>query len=175
MSDEGFGPDFAVGFRTLMVDVLGREAEVTARVLAAIPDHGRDYRPAPGSRSATELAWHIAADVWFLEGIARREFAVNPDQIHANPTRSFAELAEWYRARVKAALEAIGAVTAEQLVAPLALGGVALQARQGFPTFVYLLWAHTHTVHHRGQLVAYLRPMGAKVPGIYGPSGDEPG
>jgi uncharacterized damage-inducible protein DinB len=29
-----------------------------------------------------------------------------------------------------------------------------------------------HSIHHRGQLSAYLRPMGCKVPGIYGPSGD---
>ena len=29
-------------------------------------------------------------------------------------------------------------------------------------------------VHHRGQITTYLRPMGAKVPQIYGPSGDEP-
>jgi len=28
-------------------------------------------------------------------------------------------------------------------------------------------------VHHRGQLSTYLRPMGAKVPAIYGPSADE--
>jgi uncharacterized damage-inducible protein DinB len=29
-------------------------------------------------------------------------------------------------------------------------------------------------VHHRGQICTYLRPMGATVPQIYGPSGDEP-
>ena len=29
-------------------------------------------------------------------------------------------------------------------------------------------------VHHRGQITTYLRPMGSKVPQIYGPSGDEP-
>ena len=28
-------------------------------------------------------------------------------------------------------------------------------------------------VHHRGQLSAYIRPMGGKVPAIYGPSGDD--
>ncbi len=28
-------------------------------------------------------------------------------------------------------------------------------------------------IHHRGQLSTYLRPMGAKVPAIYGPSADE--
>jgi len=31
-----------------------------------------------------------------------------------------------------------------------------------------------HTIHHRGQLCAYLRQMGAKVPNIYGGSFDEP-
>ena len=29
-----------------------------------------------------------------------------------------------------------------------------------------------HSIHHRGQLSTYLRPMGCKVPGIYGPSAD---
>ena len=29
-------------------------------------------------------------------------------------------------------------------------------------------------IHHRGQLSTYLRPMGATVPQIYGPSADEP-
>ena len=37
-----------------------------------------------------------------------------------------------------------------------------------------LLWlALFDFIHHRGQLSTYLRPMGAKVPSIYGPSADE--
>jgi uncharacterized damage-inducible protein DinB len=28
-------------------------------------------------------------------------------------------------------------------------------------------------VHHRGQLTTYIRPMGGKVPAVYGPSADE--
>jgi uncharacterized damage-inducible protein DinB len=36
-----------------------------------------------------------------------------------------------------------------------------------------LLWiALFDMVHHRGQLTTYIRPMGGKVPSIYGPSGD---
>src|SRR5688572_345399 len=108
-----------------MLDVLGREAEVTARVLRAVPDDERDYRPAPRSRSAAELAWHIAADVWFLNGIASREFEINPDQLHANPTHSSAELADWYLAEVRHAFDRIRSVPADQLVAPLIIGGVA--------------------------------------------------
>ncbi len=30
-------------------------------------------------------------------------------------------------------------------------------------------------VHHRGQLSVYIRPMGGKVPSIYGPSADDTG
>jgi len=41
-----------------------------------------------------------------------------------------------------------------------------------YPAVVYLTIMVKHSAHHRGQLSAYLRPMGAKVPGIYGPSGD---
>jgi uncharacterized damage-inducible protein DinB len=38
-----------------------------------------------------------------------------------------------------------------------------------------LLWiALFDAVHHRGQLSTYIRPMGGKVPSIYGPSGDSP-
>ena len=33
-------------------------------------------------------------------------------------------------------------------------------------------FANNHSVHHRGQLAAYLRAMGSKVPNIYGPSAD---
>jgi len=39
-----------------------------------------------------------------------------------------------------------------------------------------MLWGFLFdAIHHRGQLSSYLRPMGAKVPSIYGPSADDPG
>jgi uncharacterized damage-inducible protein DinB len=28
-------------------------------------------------------------------------------------------------------------------------------------------------IHHRGQLTAYIRPMGGKVPSVYGPTADD--
>jgi len=41
-----------------------------------------------------------------------------------------------------------------------------------FPRAQWIGFANNHSVHHRGQLAAYLRSMGSKVPNIYGPSGD---
>ncbi len=43
-----------------------------------------------------------------------------------------------------------------------------------FPNVFYLIFLIKHSVHHRGQLSVYLRPMGGKVPSIYGGSADEP-
>jgi uncharacterized damage-inducible protein DinB len=42
------------------------------------------------------------------------------------------------------------------------------------PAVLYLQFMLNHSIHHRGQLCAYLRPMGGKVPNIYGGSFDEP-
>jgi uncharacterized damage-inducible protein DinB len=40
------------------------------------------------------------------------------------------------------------------------------------PAFLFLQLGLVHTIHHRGQLSTYLRPMGSKVPAIYGESYD---
>ena len=50
-------------------------------------------------------------------------------------------------------------------------GNVAWESSLGDMLFGFLFDA----IHHRGQLSSYLRPMGAKVPSIYGPSADDPG
>jgi len=39
----------------------------------------------------------------------------------------------------------------------------------------FLWYIFFDAIHHRGQLSTYIRPMGGKVPHIYGPSGDDPG
>ena len=61
------------------------------------------------------------------------------------------------------------AMTPEQLTTPVDFAGVFKM-----PAFFYLGFVNNHSVHHRGQLAAYLRPMGSKVPSIYGGSDDEP-
>ena len=40
------------------------------------------------------------------------------------------------------------------------------------PAIAFLQLSLLHSSHHRGQLSTYLRPMGAKVPAIYGESYD---
>ena len=52
------------------------EAKTTAAVLAAVPDSGHGYKPDPKSRTAWEIATHIAtADIWFIDSILNGKFA----------------------------------------------------------------------------------------------------
>jgi hypothetical protein len=69
MSEQpGVTPEFAAGFRGVMLDGVLRELETTKKVIAAIPDDKSTYRPDPNARSAWDLAWHIAnSDVQFLD------------------------------------------------------------------------------------------------------------
>jgi uncharacterized damage-inducible protein DinB len=166
---------FVMGFQHMMLEQLMREMEKTSKVLAAIPNSKSDWRPDDKARTASELAAHIAAvDVSFLEGIASLSFAELMDQeksgnITASLPKDSAGLAQWYEEHFAAAIESVRKMTPEQLSTILDFYG-AFQ----LPAFAYLLFVNNHSIHHRGQLACYLRPMGSKVPSIYGGSADEP-
>ncbi len=160
-------PEFALGYRALMLDGLGRELETTKSVIAAIPDAKSDYRPDPNARTAWELAWHLAnTDVQFMNGIADLNFKMqNPE----NKPKTAAEIVQWYDTNFKSASARVAALSAEQLLTPVDFMGVF-----NFPVVFYLGFLNNHSIHHRGELATYLRPMGSKVPKIYGGSYDEP-
>src|ERR1700693_3456975 len=99
MSAQGFTPEFAAAYCAMMLDGIAREAEITSRVIAAVPDAKSDYKPDPRARSARELAWHLAnTDVQFLDGIADLNFNMaNPE---SKPQTS-AEVVAWYGENMK--------------------------------------------------------------------------
>ena len=162
-------PEFAIAFRDTMLDGLDREMETTKRVFAAIPDDQRDYRPDPNARSAWQLAWHMAnSDVQFLDGIADLKFnMVSPSE--AEKPKTAAELVAWYDKNFKRAAARVRALSGAQLTTPIDFMGAF-----NLPGAMYLGFLNNHSIHHRGELCTYLRPMGSKCPAIYGGSYDEP-
>jgi len=143
------------------------EQPVTKRIIEAIPLDKGDYRPDTISRTAFELAWHIAsAENRFLDGVASGEFnysGTRPEWI-----RNSADVAKWYAETFEANFKRLEQMSDEQLVKMVDFRGI----RQ-WPAVMHLLSGMSHTIHHRGQLSQYLRPMGAKVPSIYGQSYDD--
>jgi uncharacterized damage-inducible protein DinB len=164
---QGMSPEFALGYRAMMLDGIVREAEVTKKVIAAVPDAKSDYRPDPNARTAKELAWHLAnSDIQFLDGIADVKF--NMETPEHKPQTS-AEVSAWYDANIKRGVARVAAMTPEQLLTPVNFFNVF-----NLPAVLYLGFLNNHSIHHRGELATYLRPMGSKVPSIYGGSYDEP-
>lgn len=164
---QGMTPEFVLGYRAMMLDGIAREAECTKKVIAAVPDAKSDYRPDPHARTAKELAWHIAnTDVQFLDGIAALRFDMaSPD----NKPQNSAEVVAWYDENITRSIARVQEMTAEQLLTPVEFFGVF-----NLPAVLYLGFLNNHSIHHRGELATYLRPMGSKVPSIYGGSYDEP-
>jgi uncharacterized damage-inducible protein DinB len=72
-----------------------------------------------------------------------------------------------YKEKVSTALDRVRALPGDKLTNVLDLMGM-IQ----LPAINLLAMTVKHSVHHRGQLSTYLRPMGGTVPGIYGPSAD---
>lgn len=163
----GMTPEFAAGLRSMMLDGIQNEMECTKRVIAAIPDDKSDYRPDPHARTAKELAWHIAnTDVQFMDGIAALKFDMETPE---HKPQTSAEVVQWYDENMKRGIARVAALSPQQLLTPIEFFGVF-----NLPAVAYLGFLNNHSVHHRGELATYLRPMGSKVPSIYGGSFDEP-
>lgn len=164
---QGPTPEFIATYCHMMLDGIAREVETTKRVISAVPDDKCEYRPDPHARNARELSWHIAnTDIQFLDGIADLNFRMESPE--HKPTTT-AEIVEWYDRNFKRAADRVRAMSPEQLLTPVEFFGVF-----NLPAAFYLGFLNNHSVHHRGELATYLRPMGSKVPSIYGGSYDEP-
>ncbi len=150
-----------------MLPTLRQETAITAKVIAATPDANLDYRPSERCTPAAQLIWHIAAsDVMFLDGILSGSFGKGPDKPENITTPE--QISAWYTQNMTASIEKLSAYTPEEAARILDFHGF-LQA----PAAEVVNIALRHSIHHRGQLSSYLRPMGGKVPSIYGPSADD--
>ena len=160
-------PEQAVFLMQLMMPALQNEHRTTKCVIEAIPSDKGDYRPDSNAKSAMELAWHIAAaSQRFLAGVAAGGFDFTPTP-RPESLRTAADIAEWYAEKFAKNHAAISALSGEKLSKVLDFRGVVQ-----LPAVAYLQFNMNHEIHHRGQLSTYLRPMGSKVPAIYGESYD---
>jgi uncharacterized damage-inducible protein DinB len=145
------------------------EHKTTRRVIEAIPADKSDWKPDPTSKSALELAWHIASsECFFLNGIALGKFERTGDGSMPASIKTPADLLKWYDENHAKATSQLAQLKGESLAQPIDFFGMF-----EFPAVAFAGFQSNHSIHHRGQLSSYLRPMGGKVPSIYGPSADE--
>lgn len=151
----------------MILGILKNESRTTRSVLNAVPNENLDYRPDPCAKTANELLRHIAsADNFFLKSVVDAQFVPGSVKIPEN-VETPEEIVEWYGTEYAKNFDAVAQLSGEQLIKIVDFRGLFER-----PAYTFLQAGLLHTVHHRGQLSAYLRPMGGKVPAIYGESYD---
>ena len=161
-------PQEAKSVADFLITDYENEMQTTQRVLQAVPADHLDYKPDAKSKTGLGLVRHIALeDPWLLNCVADGTFLTPPDDSDDCGIMNPGDAVARYRDDLPAALARVRDMSGEQLNAMIDLGG-AMQ----MPGVNLLAMALKHSVHHRGQLSAYLRAMGGAVPGIYGPSAD---
>ncbi|MCS7023712.1 MAG: DinB family protein [Bryobacteraceae bacterium] len=162
-------PDQARFLFQLTLPELKQEAQLTQKVIRAIPEEQASWKPNEKGMNALDLAWHIvSSEAWFLEGIASGGFPQGGGQRPEN-VQTVAGVLAFYDGVFPSALEKLQNLSDEQLARTIDFFGI-----YQLPAVRYLGFVLKHSVHHRGQLTTYLRAMGAKVPSVYGGSADEP-
>jgi len=157
-------------FREYYTQCMKAEVPTFIRVMKAVPPDQAGYKPHPRSTSAGDLVWLLAVelhDACELLDSGEVNYVEKPAPTVPEAIAAY----ELNAAKLKAQLEKVDDAKWDGPARLKMDGKVVWETTVGDMLFGFLFDA----VHHRGQLSSYLRPMGAKVPSIYGPSADDPG
>jgi len=153
---------------------LNYEASNTRKVLERLPDEHFDWKPHEKSFSLGQLAAHIAnLPSWLTIALSTDEFDLATGGLARTDDKNFNDVMNRFESKIKSATEALEIASDEKLKGTWILkkGGVKILElpRVG----VIRSMVMNHTIHHRGEMIVYMRLLNLKVPGLYGPSADE--
>lgn len=163
--------------KSLILEQLDREAELTRRALEQVPNGKNDWKPHPKSMPMGQLA-HMVATMpsWISMMVKQDEVDIKPKDGAGNGAArnldSSEALVKALDKAVEDARQAVSKTTDKELQTQwkmLEAGEVKMEN----PRYAFIMDNFNHLAHHRGQLTVYLRMNDAQVPAIYGPSADD--
>jgi len=152
-----------------------REMGLTRRALERVPDGQFDWKPHPTSVTLGRLAEHLTEmPQWATMTMTQSgiDMTMQRPSDYVRPATRAAVLAQFDK-YLKEGRGHVAGKTDPEFFAPWTLkaGGKELFTMPKIA--VMRNFVMNHMIHHRGQLMVYLRMLGVPVPSIYGPSGDE--
>jgi uncharacterized damage-inducible protein DinB len=158
----------------LLLAELDREMKTTRRLIERVPDDKLDFKPHQKSNTLGWLANHVVGLVRFPKLIAEGDgvdLTKFPRPAEQKTTPGLVALLE---ENIAQAREAIAGVEDEHMFETwtLRMGEHVIFSEGRF--MVFRSFFMNHHIHHRAQLAVYLRLNDVPLPGMYGPSADEP-
>lgn len=161
--------------KSLMGEFL-HEAENTRKLLNAIPDSALNYKTSDITWTTAQLASHIAEVYnWYEPTLHQNVFDMATYSYDKGDITKAANIVAKFEENVKKAQDALERSTDESMFDnwkmvmgnsdPMFPEMPRIQVVRGF--------LMNHLYHHRGEMIAYLRATGNKVPGLYGPTADD--
>ena len=145
------------------------EAQLTTKLLEALPTTQYDFRPDPDYRSLGEMAWHLSEiEGYISHGITQGAVTFQEAPPNLKRPREVKPLAPGYRKVHEEAVARLADMTEAQLDGEMPFADRRMAVRD-------ILWGAIlmHLIHHRGQLSLICRLAGGTPPGIYGPNREE--
>src|SRR5215471_10844769 len=143
------------------------EVPVFLSVLNALPADRLHYKPHDRSPSAEQIVWTLTSELRScLDVVTQNKAEWKP--LPAPPLPEMLDLFERWSNELTELVSSMDEASWNRVAQFYVNGKVVSEQRVG----QFLWFILFDAIHHRGQLSAYLRPMGGAVPAIYGPSAD---
>jgi uncharacterized damage-inducible protein DinB len=152
-----------------------RETANTRKLLEAIPE-GADFAWKPHEKSMTlgRLAAHVSDTNgdWAMHTLSRDRLDWTPDMNPADPANKKDLLARFEK-QVAEVKPVLAGMTPQKWDSNWKFVAGDQTWIDDSKYRVWRTWVVNHLIHHRAQLGVFLRLLGQKIPGMYGPSADE--
>jgi uncharacterized damage-inducible protein DinB len=161
-------------YAEMILPEFDQEMANTRKVLERVPDDKFNWKAHPKSNTIGWNANHLAEIPGWVEGtLTKDSWEIEGYQSPTLTTRQ--AVLDLFDRNVAAAHKAIAAAKDEEMGKPWSLlaGGKPLLTMPR--SAVIRSFVLSHTIHHRAILCVYLRLNDIPVPGLYGPSADDPG
>jgi uncharacterized damage-inducible protein DinB len=164
-----------MAIRDMLLPEFDQEMANTRKMLERIPDDRFDYQPHPKSWKIDHLAGHVAdIPMWATHTMQVEVLAMEPGQYKPFEPKTRKELLDQFDKHVSEAHAALASASDEQLTKMWTMKWAGKTVMTMPRTSVIRTMVMNHLIHHRAQIGVYLRLMNVAVPGMYGPSADEP-
>lgn len=160
--------------QALMGELL-HEAENTRKLFDAIPDDVLNYKANDFNWTLAGLAAHTAeVYAWWPDTLNKNVFNMADYSYDKGDISSMANIKKKLEENIANAVASLENYPEERFMENWSMVSGETELMPPMPRIQVIRgFLMNHLYHHRGELIAYLRANGKRVPGLYGPSYEE--